>query len=130
MSENSCCDLKTGRFWLVRRSLGKGGWLFFRALSRHSRKATPDQTTIFIPSTIFFQSNFAGLLKLPLFLFYSVNRIRELPITFTGDYALFWGRTASRTASSPYFSLNAIMTVFNFRICQRPITRNGSSMRK
>ena len=65
MSENSCRDLKTGRFWLVRRSLGKGGWLFFRALSRHSRKATPDQTTIFISSTIFFQSNFAGLLKLP-----------------------------------------------------------------
>ena len=28
--------------------------------------ATPDQTTIFISSTIFFQSKFAGLLKLPL----------------------------------------------------------------
>ena len=28
MSEISCCDLKTGRFGLVRRSLGEGGWLF------------------------------------------------------------------------------------------------------
>ena len=52
MPENSCCDLKTER------------------LIRHSRMATPDQTTIFISSTIFFQSNFAGLLKLPHTVFY------------------------------------------------------------
>ena len=28
MPEKPCCDLKTERLWLVRRSLGEGGWLF------------------------------------------------------------------------------------------------------
>ena len=28
MPEKPCCDLKTERFRLVRRSLGEGGWLF------------------------------------------------------------------------------------------------------
>ena len=58
-SENgafSACPPQPWRRWMV----------IFHALSRHSRMATPDQTTIFISSTIFFQSKFAGLLKLPL----------------------------------------------------------------
>jgi hypothetical protein len=54
--------------------------VIFHALSRHSRKATPEQTTISISSTILFQSNFAGLLKLPQILsFLSVVNI--LPIS-------------------------------------------------
>ena len=39
MPEKPCCDLKTER------------------LIRHSRMATPEQTTISISSTIFFQSH-------------------------------------------------------------------------
>lgn len=44
MLEKSCWDVKMERLPLVRRS----------------RKATPEQPAIFISSTIFFQSNFAG----------------------------------------------------------------------
>ncbi len=65
MSENSCCDLKTGRFGLVRRSLGEGGWLFTTPCHGIAVRRRRNKTTIFISSTIFFQSNFAGLLNLP-----------------------------------------------------------------
>ena len=66
MSKNSCRDLKTGRFGLVRRSLGEGGWLFSTPCHGIAVRRRRNKTTIFISSTIFFQSNFAGLLKLPL----------------------------------------------------------------
>ena len=52
MPEKPCCDLKMER--LIRR--------------RHT--AMPEQTTISISSTIFFQSNFVELLKLPHTVFY------------------------------------------------------------
>ena len=74
MSENSCCDLKTGRFGLVRRSLGEGGWLFPTPCHGIAVRRRRNKTTIFISSTIFFQSNFAGLLKLPL-LFFNVKTV-------------------------------------------------------
>ena len=66
MPEKPCCDLKTERFGLVRRSLGEGGWLFPTPCHCIAVRRRRIKTTIFISSTIFFQSNFAGLLKLPL----------------------------------------------------------------
>ena len=65
MPEKPCCDLKTERLRLVRRSLGEGGWLFSTPCHGIAVWRRRNKTTIFISSTIFFQSNFAGLLKLP-----------------------------------------------------------------